>query len=243
MARGTVIGHLLECAAQMTGGYFADPGGKDVPDLAHIGFPYADVDADGNCDVGKVAGTGGVISLTTAKEQLLYEVTDPDAYVTPDVTADFTTVASCGCAGAIRVARCDRQAADTHAESQRRLSRRLRRRRRDRLCRPQRAGARRLAGEIVRRAAPRHVPRNAHRFDRQHVAARQIVSTPTSIRTKFACALRRARPRASSRARRRRSRSAVDRMVQPAAAARANTSRAGRHRLRPDRARRESEPK
>ncbi len=92
MARGTVMGHLLECAGQITGGYFADPGKKDVPDFAHIGFPYADVDSDGNCIVGKPEGTGGVINLMTAKEQLLYEVTDPHAYVTPDVTADFTTV-------------------------------------------------------------------------------------------------------------------------------------------------------
>ena len=54
IARGTVIGHLLECAGQVTGGYFADPGRKDVPDLAHLGFPCADVDADGNATLGKV---------------------------------------------------------------------------------------------------------------------------------------------------------------------------------------------
>lgn len=92
MACGTVMGHLLECAGQITGGYCADPGRKDIPDFAHIGFPYADVDADGNCVIGKPAGTGGAINLVTVKEQLLYEVTDPRAYVTPDVTADFTTV-------------------------------------------------------------------------------------------------------------------------------------------------------
>jgi hypothetical protein len=92
MARATVVGHLLECAAQVSGGYFADPGLKEVPDLAQVGFPFADVDADGNATLGKVAGTGGRIDLATVKEQLLYEVTDPGAYVTPDVTADFSTV-------------------------------------------------------------------------------------------------------------------------------------------------------
>lgn len=92
LARGTVMGHLLECGGQVTGGYFADPGRKDVPDFAHLGFPWADIGADGNCTIGKPDGTGGVINLMTAKEQLLYEVTDPRAYVTPDVVADFTTV-------------------------------------------------------------------------------------------------------------------------------------------------------
>jgi hypothetical protein len=92
LARGTSIGHLLECAGQLTGGYFAEPGRKDVPDMAHLGFPYADVDADGNATLGKVEVTGGAITLATAKEQLLYEVTDPFGYVTPDVVADFSTV-------------------------------------------------------------------------------------------------------------------------------------------------------
>src|SRR5450432_279793 len=92
IARATVVGHLLECAAQVTGGYFAEPGVKDVPDLAHIGFPIAEVDAEGCATLSKVAGTGGLISLATVKEQLLYEVTDPTAYVTPDVTADFSKV-------------------------------------------------------------------------------------------------------------------------------------------------------
>jgi hypothetical protein len=92
LARGTSIGHLLECAGQLCGGYFAEPGRKDVPDMAHLGFPYADVDADGNATMGKVEGTGGCITLATAKEQLLYEVTDPFGYVTPDVVADFSSV-------------------------------------------------------------------------------------------------------------------------------------------------------
>lgn len=93
LARGTAVGHLLECAGQLTGGYFADPGRKDVPDLAHLGFPYAAVDADGNAELMKAPGTGGAITLQTCKEQLFYEVTDPHAYLTPDVAADFTRVA------------------------------------------------------------------------------------------------------------------------------------------------------
>jgi hypothetical protein len=92
LARGTSIGHLLECAGQLCGGYYAEPGRKDVPDMAHLGFPYADVDADANATLGKAEGTGGCITLATAKEQLLYEVTDPFGYVTPDVVADFSTV-------------------------------------------------------------------------------------------------------------------------------------------------------
>jgi hypothetical protein len=92
-ARGTVVGHLLECAGQLTGGYFADPGRKDVAGMARLGFPFADVDADGHARLSKVAGTGGVINRMTATEQLLYEVTDPGAYLTPDVTADFSQVA------------------------------------------------------------------------------------------------------------------------------------------------------
>jgi len=91
-ARGTVVGHLLECAGQLTGGYYADPGKKDVPDMARLGFPFADVDADGNATFSKVEGTGGRINRMTATEQLLYEVTDPNAYLTPDITADFTAV-------------------------------------------------------------------------------------------------------------------------------------------------------
>jgi hypothetical protein len=91
-ARGTVVGHLLECAGQLTGGYYADPGRKDVPGMASLGFPFADIDAEGNAQFSKVQGTGGRINRMTATEQLLYEVTDPHAYLTPDVTADFSGV-------------------------------------------------------------------------------------------------------------------------------------------------------
>ncbi len=92
MARGTAIGHLLECAGQLTGGYFAEPGRKEVPDLARLGFPFADVWCDGRAVFGKPPGTGGRIDLQTAKEQLLYEVLDPHAYLTPDSSADFTRI-------------------------------------------------------------------------------------------------------------------------------------------------------
>ncbi len=89
----TLIGHLLECAGQLTGGYFADPGLKDVDGLARLGFPLAEVSADGTAIVTKLAGSGGLLSVATCKEQLLYEVQDPAAYVTPDVIADFSRVA------------------------------------------------------------------------------------------------------------------------------------------------------
>ena len=84
-----MVGHLLECAGQVTGGYFADPGCKDVPDLANLGFPFADVSADGSAVVGKLPGTGGRIDRATVREQLLYEITDPTAYLTPDVELDL----------------------------------------------------------------------------------------------------------------------------------------------------------
>lgn len=92
LGQGTVVGHLMECAGQVTGGYFAEPGKKDVPDPAHLGFPIAEVSADGSVVLSKVAGTGGCIDVRTVTEQLLYEVTDPSAYLTPDVAADFTGV-------------------------------------------------------------------------------------------------------------------------------------------------------
>jgi hypothetical protein len=92
LGQGTAVGHLLECAGQITGGYFADPGYKDVPDLAHLGFPLAEVTSDGTATLMKVDGTGGLISLETCTEQLLYEVQDPAAYITPDVVADFSTI-------------------------------------------------------------------------------------------------------------------------------------------------------
>jgi Acyclic terpene utilisation family protein AtuA len=92
LGKGTVVGHLLECAGQITGGYFADPGYKDVPNLARLGFPLADVGEDGSAVIGKLPDSGGRVSLKTCKEQLLYEVHDPARYYQPDVVADFTGV-------------------------------------------------------------------------------------------------------------------------------------------------------
>ena len=85
-----MAGHLLECGSQVSGGYYADPGFKDVPGLANLGYPIAEIDADGNCTITKPAGTGGRIDEHTVKEQLLYEVHDPAAYLTPDVVADIS---------------------------------------------------------------------------------------------------------------------------------------------------------
>lgn len=92
LGAGTIVGHLLECAAQVTGGYFADPGYKDVPNLADVGYPIAEVDASGEALVTKTPNSGGMVSPATCKEQLLYELHDPARYLTPDVTADFTGV-------------------------------------------------------------------------------------------------------------------------------------------------------
>ncbi|MGE6388057.1 acyclic terpene utilization AtuA family protein [Pseudomonas sp. NPDC078416] len=92
LGRGTLIGHLLECAGQITGGYFADPGVKEVPNLARLGFPLAEVDAEGRAVISKVASSGGRIDTATCTEQMMYEVHDPAAYLTPDVTADFSGV-------------------------------------------------------------------------------------------------------------------------------------------------------
>ncbi len=91
LARGSAIGHLLECGAQVTGGYFGDPGYKDVPEPWNLAFPIAEVEPDGSAVIGKVAGTGGRIDLQTVKEQMFYEVHDPARYITPDVVVDFTT--------------------------------------------------------------------------------------------------------------------------------------------------------
>ncbi|WP_041323485.1 acyclic terpene utilization AtuA family protein [Saccharomonospora viridis] len=96
LGAGTAVGHLLECAGQLTGGYFADPGTKPVPDLARLGFPFADVAADGTAELRKLADTGGRLDTRTCAEQLLYEVDDPTAYLTPDVVADFSEVTFTG---------------------------------------------------------------------------------------------------------------------------------------------------
>ncbi len=90
LAGATMAGHLLECGAQVSGGYFADPGMKDVQGLEDVGFPIAEIAFDGSCIVSKATHTGGLVDERTVKEQLLYELHDPAAYLTPDVVADIT---------------------------------------------------------------------------------------------------------------------------------------------------------
>ncbi len=92
LGQGTLIGHLLECAGQITGGYFADPGYKDVANLARLGFPIGEISEDGSAVITKVPGSGGAVTEATCKEQILYEIHDPSAYLTPDVIADFSGV-------------------------------------------------------------------------------------------------------------------------------------------------------
>ena len=92
LGKGTLVGHLMECGMQITGGYFADPGRKDVPRLVDCGYPIAEVADDGACTITKLADAGGMVTARTVKEQLLYEVHDPERYLTPDVTADFSHV-------------------------------------------------------------------------------------------------------------------------------------------------------
>ena len=92
LGKGTMIGHLLECGAQVTGGYFADPGKKDVPGLGHVGFPIIEVDEEGGFVVTKVPEAGGMITPDTCAEQICYEIHDPTKYMTPDVVANFQQV-------------------------------------------------------------------------------------------------------------------------------------------------------
>ncbi len=92
LAAGVTAGHLLECGAQVTGGVFYDPGFKDIPDPANIGFPIAEIDEAGGLVITKAEETGGLVDLRTVKEQLLYEVHDPSAYITPDVVLDISEV-------------------------------------------------------------------------------------------------------------------------------------------------------
>lgn len=92
LGAGTLVGHLLECAVQVTGGYFADPVTKPVPNMADLGFPFADVSDDGTAVLGKLADTGGLLTCRTVREQMLYEVADPSAY--PPRTSPRTSPAS-----------------------------------------------------------------------------------------------------------------------------------------------------
>jgi hypothetical protein len=90
LAAGTVAGHLIECGAQATGGLWCN--WTEAADLADVGYPIAEIGPDGGFTLTKPDGTGGAVNRETVGEQLLYEVGDPTAYLTPDVTADFTSV-------------------------------------------------------------------------------------------------------------------------------------------------------
>ncbi|KAI9109896.1 hypothetical protein K1719_018937 [Acacia pycnantha] len=96
LAQGTLAGHLLECGCQLTGGYFMHPGDKyrDIPfeQLLDLSLPYAEICFDGQVCMAKAEGSGGVLNFSTCAEQLLYEVGDPGAYVTPDLVVDFQNV-------------------------------------------------------------------------------------------------------------------------------------------------------
>lgn len=92
LGRGIAVGHLLECAAQVSGGYLADPGHVDVERLAEVGFPLAEVQADGRFLITKLAGSGGRVDRLSCTAQLLYEIEDPARYLQPDVVADFSAV-------------------------------------------------------------------------------------------------------------------------------------------------------
>ena len=92
LGHGVMAGHLLECAGQITGGYFADPGVKDISGLARLGFPIGIVDETGAIEITKLPESGGAVTTATCKEQLLYEIGDPAAYMQPDVVADFSNV-------------------------------------------------------------------------------------------------------------------------------------------------------
>lgn len=92
IGKGILCGHLLECSGQVCGGYFVDPGYKEVPDLAHLGFPYAEITKEGDLLITKLKEAGGAVTEATCKEQILYEIQDPSNYFTPDGIADFSQV-------------------------------------------------------------------------------------------------------------------------------------------------------
>jgi hypothetical protein len=91
LAAGIVAGHILECGAQSSGGNCLHDW-RNIPDLANVGYPIAEARADGTFVITKHAGTGGRVSVPSVTEQLVYEMGDPHAYITPDVVADFTSI-------------------------------------------------------------------------------------------------------------------------------------------------------
>lgn len=92
IGQALLVGHMMECCAQLTGGYYADPGYKDIPDLHRLGHPIAQIDQEANVLFTKVAGSGGRVCVDICKEQMLYEIGNPACYITPDAIADFSHV-------------------------------------------------------------------------------------------------------------------------------------------------------
>ena len=92
LGKGQVAADMVECGANVSGGFFADPGYKEVPDLHNLGYPFLEANEDGSCVLAKLDGTGGLISRASCIEQMLYEIHDPANYITPDVVVDFTEV-------------------------------------------------------------------------------------------------------------------------------------------------------
>ncbi|HIT89526.1 MAG TPA: DUF1446 domain-containing protein [Candidatus Merdenecus merdavium] len=92
MGQCVLAGHLLECAGQVTGGYYADPGYKNIDRLEYLGFPLVEIDETGEFIVTKVEGSGGMVAVDICKEQVIYEIHNPKRYLTPDAIADFSQV-------------------------------------------------------------------------------------------------------------------------------------------------------
>ena len=167
LAAGTLAGHLLECGSQITGGYFADPSFKDVPGMADLGYPIAEIDADGGMVITKPAGTGGRVDRLTVIEQLLYEIHDPSAYLAPDVVLDVTDVDGRGDRARPRAChRRARQARAGNAES-------------DRLRRWRHAGRSRDFLRRTERRRARAARRRDHRRAHEQARARPASSAPT----------------------------------------------------------------